>query len=58
MKPEPTDRIELRQFLLGDCTDEERERVEERLMTDDSYFEEFELVLDINLKTMIPKEYY
>ena len=38
------DRAVMRQYLLGRLTHEERERVEGRLLTDDGYFEEFQLV--------------
>jgi CHAT domain-containing protein/tetratricopeptide (TPR) repeat protein len=46
MKADLTDRSVLRRFLLGELThdDETRDAVEERLMTDDAYFEEYELV--------------
>ena len=45
MKPDSNDKLVLRQFLLGEVAgEEERERVEQRLMTDDNYFDEFELV--------------
>jgi CHAT domain-containing protein/Tfp pilus assembly protein PilF len=40
-----SNKLVLRQFLLGEIADEDqRERIEKRLMTDDDYFEEFELV--------------
>jgi CHAT domain-containing protein len=38
------DRATIRRYLLDGLSHEERERVEVRLMTDDGYFEEFELV--------------
>ena len=44
MKANSGDRELLRQFLLGNCSEVEREQVEERLLTDDDYFEQFELV--------------
>lgn len=45
MKPDLKDRILIRQYLLGELTqEEEREQVEERLVTEDDYFEEFQLV--------------
>jgi CHAT domain-containing protein len=44
MKVDLTDRNVLRQFLLGQLSEAVRESIEERLMTDDAYFEEYELV--------------
>lgn len=41
----PEDRITIREYLLGKLAGEDqRERVEERLLTDDEYFEELEIV--------------
>src|SRR5262245_36990173 len=44
MKADPADRDVLRRFLLGELSDDAREAIEEHLMTDDAYFEQFELV--------------
>ncbi|MCA1633611.1 MAG: CHAT domain-containing protein [Acidobacteria bacterium] len=44
MAQDLNDRAVLRQYLLGELSPEERERTEMRLLTDDGYFEEFELV--------------
>jgi CHAT domain-containing protein/tetratricopeptide (TPR) repeat protein len=41
----PEDGVTIREYLLGNLAgEEERERVEERLLTDDEYFEELEIV--------------
>lgn len=41
----PEDKITIREYLLGNlAVEDQRERVEERLLTDDEYFEELELV--------------
>ena len=44
MAQDLTDRVRIRQYLLGELTPEERERVEERLLTEDDYFAEFQLL--------------
>src|SRR5215213_3442680 len=41
----PEDRTKIRDYLLGDAAGEDRrEKLEERLLADDEYFEEFEIV--------------
>ncbi len=41
----PEDGVTIREYLLGNLAgEEEREKVEERLLTDDEYFEELEIV--------------
>lgn len=45
MQPDLKDETIIRRYLLGELTqEEERERFEERLMADDDFFEEFQLV--------------
>ena len=46
MKADSTDRNALRQYLLGELIEDEKalDAIEKRLMTDDAYFEEYELV--------------
>ena len=44
MTADATDEKVLRRFLLGELGEEVRESIEERLMTDEAYFEEYELI--------------
>src|SRR5215204_1811485 len=45
MQPDSKDRLLIRQYLLGELAGEgEREQIEERLLTNDEFFDEFELV--------------
>jgi len=40
------DQIRVRDYLLGHLSDDEQEKIEERLMTDDEFFEELEISKD------------
>jgi hypothetical protein len=46
MKSNGNDERVLKRYLLGELTDERQERLEERLMTDNAYFEELQMVED------------
>ena len=38
------DQVQIREYLLGKLTDDEQEKIEERLMVEDDLFEELETV--------------
>lgn len=40
------DRAEVKKFLLGQIDEDQRQKIEQRLLTDDEYFEELEIIED------------
>ena len=40
----PDEQKKLREYILSEISDEERSAIEERLMTDDDYFQELSMV--------------
>lgn len=57
MTEDVTDQSTIRRYLLGELAEEERRAsVEERLLADDSFFEEFELVKDDLIDQYVSRE--